>query len=155
MPHRNWRFRKPKSKKEIIRRKADKLLQEYIRAKHKGELCWVCGERLVTVGHHFISKKNSLALRFYIPNIIPICKECHSLVHCQPHLVEPKICFKLGTEWYEDLMETKRQGVKFNLEWIETQYKILEEIKSEVTRRDPIYAQKKDKNKETPCQTRK
>lgn len=124
-------MRKPS--KETIRRKADDLLMDYIRLKHKDEWCWVCGNKPVRVGHHFVSKKNSMALRFYLPNIIPICTDCHSLVHCQPHLVEPKICFKLGSAWYEDLMEVKRQGVKFNLEWIKTQYEILQSLTLEST----------------------
>jgi hypothetical protein len=119
-------MRKPK--KETIRRKADDLLMDYIRAKHKGELCYVCGDEPIICGHHFVSKKNSMALRYYLPNIIPIGVKCHNLVHCQPHLVEPKICFDMGKAWYEDLMEVKRQGVKFNLEWITTQHNIIKEL---------------------------
>lgn len=119
-------MRKPS--KEQIRLKADKLLQDYIRTKHKGELCWVCGERPIVCGHHFYPVSNSMATRYYIPNIIPICKECHFKVHSQPHLVHPTLCFKLGQEWEQDLLETKLQGVKFTKEWIETQYKILTEL---------------------------
>ena len=120
-----------KQTKERLRTKADKVLQDYIRLKHKNELCWSCGERAVTVGHHFISKANSMALRYYIPNIIPVCAQCHSLVHCQPHLVEPKICYKLGEAWYQDLLETKRQRIKFNRGWITLQLQILQEMKGE------------------------
>lgn len=122
-----------KNQKQKIRLQADKLLQDYIRAKHFGELCWVCGERPIICGHHFVSVKNSLALRYYLPNSIPICKQCHSLVHCQPHLVEPKICFKLGQEWYEDLMEVKRRGVKFNLEWITNRLEELRGLIKDIT----------------------
>ena len=114
--------------KQTLRNKADKLLQDYIRAKHGGTFCYACGKRPVIVGHHFVSQKNSLALRYYLPNIIPLCKQCHYLVHNQPHLVEPKICYFMGEEWYEDLMTEKRKGAKFTLEWVELNYKILQDL---------------------------
>lgn len=113
-----------------LRNKADKLLQEYIKA--SSQLCWVCGEKPVSCGHHFILKSRSYATRYYLPNIIPICRDCHCLVHSQPSLAEPRICFKLGQVWYEDLIETKRQGAKFTKEWITIQLKILEDLMKEV-----------------------
>ena len=120
-----------KASKEYIRKQADKALQDYIRAKHKDELCWVCGERPITCGHHFYPVSNSNATRYYIPNLIPICKECHSKVHTQPHLVHPTICFKLGQEWEQDLLEVKQRGQKFTKEWVETNLKILQELLAE------------------------
>lgn len=117
---------------KTLRNKADKALMDYIRAKHRAELCWVCGGKWVSVGHHFIHKSSSNALRYYLPNIIPICKECHCLVHSQPHLVEPNICFKLGQDWYEDLLAVKRQGVKANREWYEINLKAIEELLAEI-----------------------
>jgi len=113
--------------KQKLRLKADKLLQDYIRKAYK-ELCWVCGERAVVCGHHFIPVSNCLATRYYLPNLIPICKECHFKLHIQPHLVEPVICFKMGDIWYEDLMQVKRYGAKFTREWIQIQYDILKDL---------------------------
>lgn len=115
----------PKSK---LRMKADNLLQDYIRLKYRNEVCWNCGDRPIELGHHFITKRNSNALRYYLQNIIPLCKNCHMLVHSQPHLVEPRICFKMGEEWYKDLMETKRLGIKENIFWYETNIQILKEL---------------------------
>jgi hypothetical protein len=117
-----------KTNKSELRRKADKLLQDYIRAKYIDQYCLNCGINPVQVGHHFISKKSSNALRYYLPNIIPLCNKCHSLVTFQPHLVEPKICFILGEEWYNDLMEVKLAGVKENVSWYEMNIKILTEM---------------------------
>ena len=111
--------------KNKLRDKADRMLQDYIREKYKDELCYACGERLVMVGHHFVNKSASNALRFYLPNIIPLCKNCHCLVHCQPHLVEPKICFLMGKSWYEDLMTEKRRQIKTTKEWYETKIRQL------------------------------
>lgn len=118
--------------KKVTRRKADKALQNYIRAVHKDELCWVCGEKPITCGHHFIPCSNSNATRYYIQNLIPICQNCHYKVHTQPHLVNPVICFKLGEGWYNDLIETKRQGVKANMGWYKMNLKILQELMEEL-----------------------
>lgn len=118
--------------KQQLRKKADKALQDYIREKHK-ELCWVCGERPVVCGHHFFPVSNSNATRYYLPNLIPICKKCHFKAHSQPHLVNPVICYKLGVEWFNDLLETKSKGQKFTKEWVETQYNILQQLRRDST----------------------
>ena len=112
-----------------LRAKADKLLQDYIKTKYKGVVCCLCGERPITVGHHFIYKSQSNATRYYLPNIIPLCKECHCLIHAQPSMQNAKISLRLGQEWFNDLEETKRQGAKFTKEWIETKLKVLSELK--------------------------
>ena len=114
--------------KKQLRSKADKLLQDLIRAKHKNELCWVCGERSIVCGHHFFPVSNSNATRYYLENLVPICKECHFKVHSQPHLVEPILCFKLGQEWYDNLTEVKRHGVKANLEWYQINFEVLTQL---------------------------
>ena len=123
--------------KTKLRNKTDKLLQDYIRLKHQGETCFACGERKVSVGHHFIPVSNSNALRYYVPNLIPLCKNCHCLVHTQPHLVEPKICFFMGSDWYEDLMQTKRKLVKTTLGWYQMNFDILSQMyNEEISRRE-------------------
>ena len=113
--------------KRKLRNKADKLFQEYLKEKHS--LCLVC-ENYTTVIHHFIPKANSNALRYNIKNGIPLCQSCHYKVHTQPHLIEPIICFKLGQEWYNDLIKVKQEKVKANLTWYETQLLILENLKN-------------------------
>jgi len=115
-------------KKEQIRNKADKLLQEYIRLNHKNELCWYCGERPVSVGHHFVYVSQSTACRYYLPNIIPLCRDCHYYAHNWQNLFSAKITLKLGKEWYNDLMERKQIMIKFNKEWITIQYQILKDL---------------------------
>ena len=111
-------MKKPKRKdpKKKLRQQADKLLQEYIKKKYIN--CLIC-DSSVNCGHHFFTKASSNALRYYLPNIIPICLRHHCLVHTQPSLVEPKICFIMGQEWYDDLIEVKRAGIKETIEWYE------------------------------------
>ncbi len=103
-----------KPNKKTLRNKADRLLQEWVHKKYA--LCLIC-KAPVSCGHHFFTKKSSNALRYYLPNIIPICRDCHCRVHTQPHLVVPKISFMMGSEWYDDLIEVKRLGVKENADW--------------------------------------
>lgn len=117
-------------KKSTLRNKADKELQDYIKAKHKGELCWLCGNVPMTVGHHFVYKSQSNACRFYLPNIIPLCQSCHFDIHCHPSMNNGKLTLKLGKEWFDDLEERKHQSQKFTKEWVETNLKILQELHS-------------------------
>ena len=112
------------------RNKADKLLQEYIRVRY--QWCMVCSKPLYA-GHHFFTKASSNALRYYIPNIIPICRNCHCLVHKQPHLINPKICFIKGQGWYDDLLAKKREKIKANKEWYKSKVDELTKLKQELT----------------------
>ena len=110
---------------KYYRNKADKLLQEHITTKYRQ--CSVCCKP-ISCGHHFITKAASNALRYYLPNIIPICRECHCLVHTQLHLVEPLICFQRGEKWYDDLLREKRTPIKANKEWYMTKCEELEAL---------------------------
>ncbi len=106
--------RKKKSPKDLLRSEADHLLQQWVRLKYKW--CLVCGEDLYA-GHHYIPKARSNALRYYLGNIIPICRNCHSRIHSQPWLVNPIIDFQKGSEWYDDLMRAKQEPIKENKYW--------------------------------------
>ena len=115
-------------KKSTLRNKCDKLLQDYIKAKHKGELCWLCGNRPMSVGHHYVLKSQANSTRFYLPNIIPLCQNCHCDIHSHPSMNNAKIAFKLGKEWYDDLEDRKHQGQKFSTEWVKTNFDILTDL---------------------------
>lgn len=114
--------------KQTLRRKADALLQQYIRKSHQIEPCYLCGEKPVQVGHHFIHKSQSNATRYYLPNIIPLCNPCHCLIHKQQGLQNARIAIRMGKEWLDNLEQVKRYGQKFTKEWVETNIKILEEL---------------------------
>jgi 5-methylcytosine-specific restriction endonuclease McrA len=118
-----------KTPKEKLRNKADAILQEYIRTKHKGELCWHCGDKYVTVGHHYIYKSQSLSCRYYIPNLIPLCRDCHLFAHRWQNLFNTKLALKMGQEWFDDIEARRFEKAKFTKEWIETELKILKELK--------------------------
>lgn len=111
--------------KITLRNKADGLLQEYIKIAHREELCWFCGERPIFCGHHFIYKSQSNSCRYYISNIIPLCRECHRYAHTWQNLFNAKIVLKLGQEWLDDIEARRKEMTKFTLEWIKMEYDIL------------------------------
>ena len=117
-------------KKTTLRNKADKMLQGYIRDKHKGELCWHCGNNYITVGHHFIYKSQSLSCRYYLPNLIPLCRDCHLYAHRWQNLFGAKIRGKMGENWFNELEAVRLEPEKFTLDWIQTKYKVLQELTS-------------------------
>lgn len=119
--------------KEYLRRKNDALLQQYIRIKHKGEICMLCGEREITVGHHFIRKSQSNALRYYLPNIIPLCNNCHCAIHTQQGVQNAKVALHMGKEWLDELENVKRYSQKFTLEAMEHYNEVLTDLLKEVS----------------------
>lgn len=117
-------MRKPK--KSTLRNKADAILQKYIREKHKGEFCWLCGEKYVTVGHHFVYKSQSLSCRYYLPNLIPLCRDCHRFAHTWQNLFASRMTVKLGEDWHNELEAVRLNKEKFTLDWIKTKLAVLE-----------------------------
>ena len=104
-------MRRKKTKKQRLLAEADRALQIFVMKDRPR--CLVCG-RPAYCGHHFINKASSNALRYYLPNMIPICIKHHLLVHSQPSLVDPVISFKKGEAWFKDLMREKRKTVRTN-----------------------------------------
>jgi len=114
-----------RDKKKTLRNKADKLLQQYIKMKHKKCFIPECSKP-INCGHHFVTKAHSNGLRYYLVNIVPLCLDHHCLVHNQPWKVEPLICFKKGKAWYNILMKAKEVPIKTNLSWYQSNVEFLE-----------------------------
>ena len=89
--------KKSKSPRRIIIDKADKLLQDWMRLKHKGEKCEICGEPF-ELSHHYIAKSQSTKLRFDEENLILVCSKCHFKIHktTQGHYIGGLIAFIRG-----------------------------------------------------------
>lgn len=95
---------------KYLRNKCDRLLQELVRLVYKK--CEICGGEL-SCGHHFIPKSVSSFLRYYWPNIIPICVKCHIGIELRKaHLITAKIVLGRGAEWLKDLEQKSRLYVK-------------------------------------------
>jgi 5-methylcytosine-specific restriction endonuclease McrA len=77
--------------------------------------------------HHCFPKSSASALRYYRPNLIPICAGCHLRHHSgdpRPHAV---VILKRGEQWYKDLLKQKTKIIKANNKYY---LDIIEEIKT-------------------------
>jgi len=97
-----------------LRNKADKLLQEYIRATYSK--CEVCGSPC-QVGHHIFTKASSNNLRYDLDNIAHLCNGCH-LKH---HTGDPRIMIKIkdnrSDTWWANLNKKRNIIVKVNIDF--------------------------------------
>lgn len=57
--------------------KLDKLATKIVLSKSK--FCVVCGQIACEV-HHIFSRKNR-AVRWHLPNLVAVCRHCHTLLH--------------------------------------------------------------------------
>lgn len=111
-----------KSKLSTLRRKADKLLQEFYTQGN----CLVCNEPASCV-HHYVPKGQSNNLRYDPPNLIPICQGCHFKHHTvgDPH-IHNTIERIRGQKWVDDLEKRRHEICKFNVGYLE---EIIENLK--------------------------
>lgn len=87
------------------RKKCDQRIQELCL---EGEpKCMSCGA-IAEVGHHFFPVSTASGLRYYLPNVVPVCKKCHFQHHSKfDPSIHARIMFRLGKEWYNDLLKKK------------------------------------------------
>ena len=105
----------PKKKLPTLKQlqsKADKLLQT--KGRKVFDKCEICGAPIHCL-HHFFTKSSSARLRYEWDNMIPICQGCHFKHHTSfdPH-INVTILRKRGFDWYDNLVEIKKQSVKTN-----------------------------------------
>lgn len=106
--------------RNTLEKKADTLLQQYIRSKYPK--CEICGNE-TQCGHHFIEKSKSNRLRYEESNIIPVCLSCHSKIHNRfsyskgAYDVIDFIIKKRGKKWLNKLEKTRHELVKTDEIW--------------------------------------
>ena len=69
------------------------------------------------VAHHHVHKSKSLALRYYIPNLIPLTHAEHQALHHNESYWASKIVRIRGVKWFDDLERKKNQRVKADVHW--------------------------------------
>jgi len=104
-------------KKKRLKKLLDRDLQLWVRETYKTCLL---DSTPVFCGHHFVNKSNSLALRWYKPNIIPICLRHHSLIHSQPSIPTAEIILIKGKPWLEDLKRERKREVRDTLKYYQS-----------------------------------
>ena len=94
------------SPKGKLKKKLDRLIQEkYVPLYPE---CLICGGQ-TTEMHHFVQKKQSLALRWELTNLVSLCKGCH-LAHHQKgdYRINEIIIAKKGKEWLREIEEKRK-----------------------------------------------
>jgi len=94
------------------RKKADRLMQENGRRKHKK--CIVCSGKYSCL-HHYYPKSTSARLRYDEDNLIPICMGCHFRHHNGDPSIHNKVNTVKGEEWLKRLTKKKEGYLKTNI----------------------------------------
>lgn len=120
---------KPKRTKlpsiKTMRNKCDKLLTPII--KELSPRCVLTGEP-TEVAHHHIKKSKSTALRYYLPNLVPLTHKAHMRLHNDETYWSSKLVEIYGIEWFQDLEEKKNQLVKADVHFYIENYERLRKI---------------------------
>lgn len=111
---------KKKAKKKLptlktLQKKADNLLQK--KGKDEFSKCEICDNKINCL-HHFFPKQNSARLRYEWDNMIPICQGCHFKHHNSfDPTIHATILNKRGFDWFNNLVELKKEPIKINRDY--------------------------------------
>jgi len=94
-----------------LKTKADRLLQDYYRAKYPDKKCEVCGNPF-ELCHHHVEKSKSNLLRYKEPlNLIFLCKKCHNALHFGVYNVVSIYTLKRGKKWERKLQKLSQDHI--------------------------------------------
>lgn len=106
-----------KTKKQRLKEKADKLMQQYyLKLRPR---CLVCGKP-TSCQHHYFPKSMAAILRYDEENLIPLCAGCHLRLHSasDPN-INKIIVERMGVEWHERLNKKRQQIFKDSIKYYE------------------------------------
>lgn len=106
-----------KSKKQLLRAKADQLWQEAVKRIH-GENCEVCGSDYRVAGHHFYRKSSHGHLRYDTENGVRLCFSCHRRLHDGATEIVDKIEIIRGKKWRTKMLKKSRERIKSSYQTI-------------------------------------
>lgn len=110
---------------KTMRNKCDALLTPIIKKMYP--YCIFTGEE-TQVAHHAIKKSTSSALRYYLPNLIPLTHKAHMRLHADEILWTGKLIELKGLEWWQDLMAKKEVYTKCDVHHYIAEYARLKEL---------------------------
>jgi len=121
-------LQKYRNKVKKKRKEADALWQQIVRKLHP--ICEGCRkgktQEKTQVGHHFIEKSLSNALRYDIENGIGLSNKCHFLLHTRSDgSISANIILNRGQEWVDSINKKRHQLTKPNLKWYKDHIKRL------------------------------
>lgn len=107
---------------KTVRNKCDSLLTPIIKLLYPRSI--LSGAE-TQVAHHHVHKSKSSALRYYIPNLIPLTHSEHLALHNNESFYASKIVQIRGIEWFEDIEKKKNEIVKTDVHWYMDNYERL------------------------------
>lgn len=105
-----------------MRNKCDALLTPIIKKMYP--YCLLTGEP-TEVAHHHIKKSESSALRYYLPNLIPLTHKAHMALHSHETIYSSRIVAIKGIDWWNDLEAKKREYTKCDVHFYIENYERL------------------------------
>lgn len=99
---------------KTMRNKCDALLTPIVKLMFP--YCLLTDEP-TQVAHHHVHKSKSNALRYYIPNLIPLTHTSHLALHMNESYWASKIVQIRGIAWFEELERIKQTTVKTDIYW--------------------------------------
>lgn len=108
-----------------VRNRCDALLTPIIKLMYP--TCLLTGAP-TEVAHHHVKKSESNALRYYLPNLIPLTHKAHIALHSHETLYSSKIVAIKGLDWWHDLEREKRREMKCDVHYYLAEEKRLKEI---------------------------
>jgi len=100
------KYKKPRQKLIKKLEKQNKAKFEIEVYEKYGNKCF-CGLSATEI-HHYIPVSVCLGMRYFVPNGVPICRKCHSLLKFnQGSEIDAKIILTRGENWLKDIL-TKR-----------------------------------------------
>ena len=108
-----------------MRNKCDALLTPIIKKMYPK--CVFTGEE-TQVAHHAIKKSTSSALRYYLPNLIPLTHYAHLRLHSDEILWTGRLIEIKGMDWWKDLMQKKEVYTKCDVHHYIAEYARLKEL---------------------------
>lgn len=121
---------KPKKRTKLpttksMRNKCDKLLTPIIQKMYP--YCLLTGAP-TEVAHHHVKKSESSALRYYLPNLIPLTHKAHQALHAHETIYSSKIVAIKGIDWWNDLEREKKREMKCDVHYYIAEYARLKEL---------------------------
>ena len=110
---------------KTMRNKCDKLLTPIIKKMYP--YCILTGEP-TEVAHHAIKKSTSSALRYHLPNLIPLTHKAHMRLHSDEILWTGRLVTIKGLDWWAELEEKKNEYTKTDVHFYIENHKRLQDI---------------------------
>lgn len=108
-----------------MRNKCDALLTPIIKKMYP--YCIFTGQE-TQVAHHAIKKSTSSALRYYLPNLIPLTHQAHLRLHCDEITWTGRLVALKGMDWWEDLEKERKRAMKIDIHYYIAEHKRLTDI---------------------------